>query len=226
MTLIKLSNLNKHFHFERLTVEALRDINLSIDAGEFMSIMGPSGSGKSTLLSIIGMLDTPDSGSYFFANKDTHRLNHNELADLRNEDLGFVFQSLNLLNELTVYDNIALPMRISRKKHKNAYIDEKVSGLLEQINLTHRAEQYPAQLSGGQQQLVAIARAIANEPAVLLLDEPTGNLDSANGEAVMALLQQLNTQGVTLCMVTHDSDYAARASRQLKIVDGQLYDIE
>lgn len=226
MSIIQLKHINKAFQTGRFKVDVLRDVNLEISEGDFISIMGPSGSGKSTLLSLLGLLETYDEGEYYFSGNNTNTLGANQKADIRNEHIGFVFQSFNLIENLSAYENIALPMQISRKNQTGPDIKNRVNELLEQIALTHRQEQYPYQLSGGQQQMVAIARAVANKPKVLLLDEPTGNLDSKNGDAVLQYLEKLNKEGVTICMVTHDYDFAARASKQIKIVDGRLYKID
>ncbi|MFT4929927.1 MAG: putative ABC transport system ATP-binding protein, partial [Phenylobacterium sp.] len=193
---------------------------LEITKGEFLSICGPSGCGKSTLLSILGLLDLPTSGQYTIEDQDVSTLSLSEAAYIRNEKIGFVFQSFNLIDELSVYDNVALPMRYRRNKLTNAEIDKKVLACIEKVELSKRIHHKPNQLSGGQQQRISIARALVNDPALLLVDEPTGNLDSHNAELVMNTLAQLNAQGTTICMVTHDQHFANMASRHIHLLDG------
>ncbi|WP_244175717.1 ABC transporter ATP-binding protein [Xenorhabdus vietnamensis] len=213
----------KVFHTDEIETHALRDISFSINQGEYVSITGPSGCGKSTLLSILGLLDVPSDGQYHLNGIDVSTLKSNRLAEIRNQEIGFVFQSFNLISDLTVEENVMLPLtyrkNISRKQAQSMTI-----GALEKVDMQHRGKHFPSQLSGGQQQRVAIARAIVGQPSLLLADEPTGNLDSKNTEAVMALFDKLHTDGVTICIVTHDPRSAARSLRQIDIFDGTLID--
>jgi len=220
--LIALTGLKKVFFTDDLETHALADIDLEIHAGEYVSVAGPSGCGKSTLLSILGLLDTPTDGSYTLAGKAVAQLAETERALIRNRQIGFIFQAFNLIGELTVYENVELPLTYgdmsSRERKK------RVAEALERVGMSHRMKHYPAQLSGGQQQRVAVARAVAGDPAILLADEPTGNLDSTNGEAVMALLRDLHREGATICMVTHDPRYALHADRTIRLFDGRIVD--
>lgn len=219
-TVVNISALNKIFNDGQAQVNALEDVNLQIHEGEFVSVSGPSGCGKSTLLSILGLLDVPSAGSYELAGTDTASLGVDARALVRNKHLGFVFQSFNLIESLTVYENVALPL-----EHRNASEDEikqQVVKQLKAVNMDNRMWHKPNQLSGGQQQRVAIARALVGEPDLLLVDEPTGNLDSENGDAVMHLLQELNRSGTTIVMVTHDERYSHMAKRQIKLLDGKV----
>ncbi|HEU0014621.1 MAG TPA: ABC transporter ATP-binding protein [Longimicrobium sp.] len=218
--LIRLTGIRKVFRAEDAETHALSDVDLAIGRGEFVSIAGPSGCGKTTLLSILGLLDTPTAGEYRLAGADVARLGVAERARIRNREIGFVFQAFNLVGDLTVYENVELPL--AYRGMPAAEREERVMEALERVGMAHKDAHYPLQLSGGQQQRVAVARAIAGAPSVLLADEPTGNLDSANGEAVMALLQELHAAGSTLVMVTHDPRYAEYASRTIHLFDGQV----
>lgn len=220
--LIRLENVTKVFFTDELETHALSSVGFEIHAGEFVSIAGPSGCGKSTLLSILGLLDSPTSGQYWLDGEAVADLPLNERARIRNRQVGFIFQSFNLVGDLTVFDNVELPLTyrgIDRSERK-----ERVMRALQRVGMDHRAKHLPAQLSGGQQQRVAVARAIAGEPAILLADEPTGNLDSTNGEAVMKLLTDLHQAGSTICMVTHDQRYAGQAGKEIHLFDGRLVD--
>lgn len=219
---IQMTNIGKVFETEELETHALKKINLTIYAGDFVSISGPSGCGKSTLLSILGLLDMPSAGEYFLDGINVGKLSADGAAEVRNSKIGFVFQSFNLIDGLSVYDNVALPLRYSSQKITNSAISDRVKECLDKVDMCHRISHRPNQLSGGQQQRVAIARALVANPAILLIDEPTGNLDSLSGDQVMSVLNELNKQGTTLCMVTHDPRYADMASIQLKLLDGEL----
>ncbi|ATC85520.1 MULTISPECIES: ABC transporter ATP-binding protein [Pseudoalteromonas] len=219
---LEMKGLSKVFETDELQTYALRSIELKVYSGEYLSISGPSGCGKSTLLSILGLLDMPTSGEYFVDGVNVSKLTQNQAADIRNAKIGFVFQSFNLIDELNVFDNVALPLRYHHSKPSKDEIAEKVKACLEKVGLGHRMSHKPSQLSGGQQQRVAIARALVAEPTILLVDEPTGNLDSKSGDQVMQILTDLNNGGTTICMVTHDPRYADMASRQLKLLDGEL----
>lgn len=203
-----------------MQTKALNEVTLHVEQGEFVAIMGPSGCGKSTLLNILGTLDSPTSGSYFFEGKQVDKMNENQLTALRKNNLGFIFQSFNLIDELTVYENVELPLVYMGIK--TAQRKEKVNKVLEKVNLLHRANHYPQQLSGGQQQRVAIARAVVTDCKLLLADEPTGNLDSVNGVEVMELLSELNRQGTTIIIVTHSQRDATYAHRIIRLLDGQI----
>ena len=220
-TVIRTEDLTKVYRTEEVETHALSGINLSVMRGEYVAIMGPSGCGKSTLMSILGLLDTPSGGQYDLAGKPVANLDAGERARFRNLNIGFVFQSFNLIGDLNVYENVELPLvyrgGISRSERQS-----KAATALENVGMSHRMRHYPAQLSGGQQQRVAIARALVGEPAMLLADEPTGNLDSANGEIIMELLAALNAKGATIVMVTHDPRYAAHAKRVVRLFDGQV----
>ena len=218
--MIKTEKLTKLFTTEEVQTKALNEVTLQVEQGEFVAIMGPSGCGKSTLLNILGTLDSPTSGSYSFEGKQVDKMNENQLTALRKGNLGFFFQSFNLIDELTVYENVELPliyMGIKAGKRK-----VRVNKVLEKVNLLHRVNHYPQQLSGGQQQRVAIARAVVTDCKLLLADEPTGNLDSVNGIEVMELLSDLNRQGTTVIIVTHSQRDAMYAHRVIQLLDGQI----
>lgn len=218
--MIKTEKLSMLFTVEEVQTKALNEVTLHVEQGEFVAIMGPSGCGKSTLLNILGTLDSPTSGSYFFEGKQVDKMNENQLTALRKNNLGFIFQSFNLIDELTVYENVELPLVYMGIK--TAQRKEKVNKVLEKVNLLHRANHYPQQLSGGQQQRVAIARAVVTDCKLLLADEPTGNLDSVNGVEVMELLSELNRQGTTIIIVTHSQRDATYAHRIIRLLDGQI----
>jgi putative ABC transport system ATP-binding protein len=218
--LIEMKELSKVFHTEDVETHALAGVEMTVRKGEYVAIEGPSGGGKTTLLSILGLLDTPTSGEYRLAGHPVETLSAAQRARIRNREIGFIFQSFNLIGDLSVYENVELPLT-----YRSMPGDERrrrVMDALEKVGMSHRQKHYPAQLSGGQQQRVAVARAIAGEPSVLLADEPTGNLDSANGEAVMGLLGELHRGGATICMVTHDPRYAEQAARCVRLFDGQV----
>jgi putative ABC transport system ATP-binding protein len=218
--LIALSDIGKVHSTDEIDTHALSSVHLSIARGEFVSISGPSGSGKSTLLSILGLLDTPTSGRYLLDGRAVERLGADARADLRNRQIGFIFQSFNLIADLTVYENVELPLvyRNMASADRHARVRE----VLERIDMTHRAKHMPAQLSGGQQQRVAVARAVVGQPSVILADEPTGNLDSQNSETVMDLLRELNRGGATIVMVTHDPRCSRYAERVVRLFDGRI----
>ena len=218
--MIKTEKLSMLFTTEEVQTKALNEVTLHVEQGEFVAIMGPSRCGKSTLLNILGTLDSPTSGSYFFEGKQVDKMNENQLTALRKNNLGFIFQSFNLIDELTVYENVELPLVYMGIK--TAQRKEKVNKVLEKVNLLHRANHYPQQLSGGQQQRVAIARAVVTDCKLLLADEPTGNLDSVNGVEVMELLSELNRQGTTIIIVTHSQRDATYAHRIIRLLDGQI----
>ncbi len=220
--LISMRSIKKVFYTDDVETHALSDVHFEIAKGEYVAISGPSGCGKTTLLSILGLLDSPTTGEYTLAGESVARLTPTERARVRNRQIGFIFQAFNLIGDLSVFDNVELPltyrdMPASERK-------DRVAAALERVGMSHRAKHYPAQLSGGQQQRVAVARAVAGDPAILLADEPTGNLDSKNGEAVMDLLRELNANGSTVCMVTHDSRYAQHADREVSLFDGRVLD--
>jgi len=217
---IDAEGLEKLYVSGGLSVEALRGVDLAVAAGEFLAIMGPSGSGKSTLLSILGLLDVPTRGEYKLEGKDSTQLDQVARASLRNKSIGFIFQAFNLIGDLTVEQNVDLPL--TYRGLPPAERKRRVAKALESVGMSHRARHLPAQLSGGQQQRVAVARAVAGEPLILLADEPTGNLDSKNGDAVMDLLCGLNKEGATICMVTHNPDYARKATRVVHLFDGRV----
>lgn len=219
---IKLTGITKKFITSEMETHALQGVDLEIFDGDYVSISGPSGCGKSTLLTILGLLDTPTSGEYIIAGHSISNLSVNERATLRNEHIGFVFQSFNLIDELSVFDNIALPLRYRQQALSSEEISARVMACLEKVHMSHRAQHKPNQLSGGQQQRIAIARALVNNPAILLVDEPTGNLDSKNGDAIMQMLAELNQAGTTICMVTHDPRYADMATTKLHLLDGTM----
>ena len=219
---IRLLQVSKVYDTKFVETHALSGLSFEIAKGDFVSISGPSGCGKSTLLSILGLLDSPTSGQYFIDGIDVSSLDFDQSAAIRNEKIGFVFQAFNLIDELDVFDNVALPLRYSSKSRSAKEIETLVNGALETVDMHHRKNHFPNQLSGGQQQRVAIARAIVHQPSILLVDEPTGNLDSKSGDAVMQLLKNLNQQGATICMVTHDPHYAGAAKVRLKLQDGAI----
>jgi putative ABC transport system ATP-binding protein len=218
--LISLKHVYKYHYTDKLETSALNNLSLEIKSGEFLAIMGPSGSGKSTLLNILGMIDVCSKGEYIFDGQPVHTFNEKQRTKLRKGHVSFIFQSFNLIDELTAYENIELPLLylgVSPKSRK-----ERVEAVLNDLEMTHRRDHFPQQLSGGQQQRVAIARAVVTRPKLVLADEPTGNLDSKNSEAVMSILQELHEQGTTLVMVTHSSHDAGYAERQIELFDGQL----
>ena len=219
-SLIRLEGIKKVFYTDEVETHALSEIHLDIRHGEYVAIAGPSGCGKTTLLSILGLLDTPTDGTYTLDNQPVARLSASERARVRNRQIGFIFQAFNLIGDLTVYENVELPLT-----YRGMASDERrkrVQSALERVGMSHRMKHFPAQLSGGQQQRVAVARAVAGDPAILLADEPTGNLDSTNGEAVMELLRELHHGGATICMVTHDPRYARHADRSVHLFDGKV----
>ena len=219
---IQLKNITKVYTTEDIETHALRGLDLNIYEGDYLSISGPSGCGKSTLLTILGLLDSPTAGQYFIAGEDVSTLNADQRADIRNRHIGFVFQAFHLIDELSVYDNVALPLRYRSAPLSETEIKQRVMQSLDRVDMSHRIGHKPNQLSGGQQQRIAIARALVGNPTVLLVDEPTGNLDSNNGDAVMKILSQLNQQGTTICMVTHDPRYADMARKQMYLADGVM----
>lgn len=216
--MIKTIGLSKIFRTENAQTTALNEVNIEINRGEFVAIMGPSGCGKSTLLNILGLLDNPTSGELWFLGQEVSRFSENSRTDLRNGNIGFVFQSFNLIDELTVFENVELPLLYAGVPVRERV--ERVNCALERMQIAHRTEHYPQQLSGGQQQRVAIARAIVTNPHLILADEPTGNLDSINGNEVMALLKELNSEGATVVMVTHSEENAREAGRIVRMMDG------
>jgi putative ABC transport system ATP-binding protein len=220
--LIRMNKIQKIFRTEEIETHALSSVELEIQEGEFVSIDGPSGCGKSTLLSIIGLLDAPTGGEYFLKDKNVTGFSLGQRARLRNREIGFVFQSFNLIGDLTVYENVELPLRY--RSMPVAERKGRVAEVLERVGMAHRRNHCPMQLSGGQQQRVAVARALVGRPSLLLADEPTGNLDSKNSEAVMKLLQDLHSEGATICMVTHDQRYARAAGRIVHLFDGVIVD--
>ncbi len=223
-SLIHLESLSKVFYTEEVETHALNGINLDILGGEFLSIAGPSGCGKTTLLSILGLLDSPTGGAYLLDGEPVADLSASQRAKIRNQAIGFVFQAFNLIGDLTVYENVELPL--TYRGMPGAERKERVQAALERVGMAHRMKHYPSQLSGGQQQRVAVARAIVGKPLILLADEPTGNLDSKNGGAVIDLLNELHDEGATICMVTHDPRYAHVAQRTVHLFDGQIVDEE
>ena len=218
--MIKTVKLSKVYRTEEVETTALNEVDVEIKEGEFVSVMGPSGCGKSTLLNVLGMIDSPSGGDYFFNGEEVGRLSERKRSNVRKHNLGFVFQSFNLIDELTVYENIELPMLYT--KVGSAERKKRVEELLEGMNIMHRRNHFPQQLSGGQQQRVAVARAIVNRPKLILADEPTGNLDSANGDEVMKILSQLNSEGTTILMVTHSQYCAEFGNRIIRMLDGQV----
>ena len=222
--LIRLEGLGKVFYTDEVETHALSDIHLEVKKGEYVAISGPSGCGKSTLLSILGLLDSPTGGSYLLNGTTVQDLGAPQRARIRNREIGFVFQSFNLIGDLTVYENVELPLTYRGMKASER--KERTTRALERVGMGHRAKHLPSQLSGGQQQRVAVARAVGGHPSILLADEPTGNLDSKNGEAVMELLRELHREGATICMVTHDSRFARHADRTIHLFDGRVVDEE
>jgi putative ABC transport system ATP-binding protein len=218
--LIKLDGIKKIFYTDEVETHALAGIHLEIQQGEYVAIAGPSGCGKSTLLAILGLLDTPTEGQYALNGNHVANLSLSERARVRNREIGFIFQSFNLIGDLTVFENVELPLIY--RGMKAAERRERANAALERVGMAHRSKHLPSQLSGGQQQRVAVARAVGGQPSILLADEPTGNLDSKNGEAVMDLLRELHRQGATICMVTHDPRYAAHADRSVHLFDGRI----
>jgi len=219
-TLLSLNSVTKVFTTDEVETHALAGIELNVRKGEYISISGPSGCGKSTLLAILGLLDTPSDGSYVLNETRVDQMKLSQRARVRNREIGFIFQAFNLIGDLTVYENVELPLT-----YRNMPATERkklVKDALERVGMSHRIKHYPSQLSGGQQQRVAVARALAGRPSILLADEPTGNLDSVNGEAVMALLSELHQEGATICMVTHDPRYARCADRIITLFDGRI----
>jgi putative ABC transport system ATP-binding protein len=219
-SLIHLDGVTKVFVTDEVETHALSGIQLDIKKGEYLSIAGPSGCGKSTLLAILGLLDTPSDGTYTLNTRPVSGLKLSERARIRNREIGFIFQAFNLIGDLTVYENVELPL--TYRGMGSAERKKRVQEALERVGMSHRMKHYPSQLSGGQQQRVAVARALGGDPAILLADEPTGNLDSANGEAVMNLLKDLHRNGATICMVTHDPRYALFADRTIRMFDGRI----
>ncbi len=219
-TLIRMEGITKVFYTDEVETHALSGIHMEINKGEYVAIAGPSGSGKSTLLAIIGLLDSPTDGEFTLKNQPVANLNASERATIRNREIGFIFQSFNLIGDLTVYENVELPL--TYRGMSGAERKQRVMQSLERVGMTHRVKHYPSQLSGGQQQRVAVARALAGSPSILLADEPTGNLDSRNAEAVMELLRELHREGATICMVTHDPRFAAHAERTIHLFDGRV----
>src|SRR5665213_2761677 len=218
--LIRLSGIKKVFYTDEVETHALQDIHVEVQPGEYVAMEGPSGCGKTTLLSILGLLDTPTDGEYTLAGEPVAQLTPSQRARIRNRQIGFIFQAFNLIGDLTVYENVELPLT-----YRNMPASERkklVKDALERVGMSHRTKHYPSQLSGGQQQRVAVARALAGRPSILLADEPTGNLDSINGEQVMGLLSELHREGATICMVTHDPRYARCADRTITLFDGRI----
>ncbi len=223
-SMIRLEGVTKVFFTDEIETHALAGVHLQIRAGEYISIAGPSGCGKSTLLSILGLLDSPTQGAYHLNGKPVENLKASERARIRNREIGFIFQAFNLIGDLTVFENVELPL--TYRGMSSGERKKRVQAALERVGMSHRMKHYPAQLSGGQQQRVAVARALVGEPLILLADEPTGNLDSKNGEAVMDLLRELHRQGATICMVTHDPRYAEFADRTIHLFDGRVVEDE
>ena len=218
--IIKTEGLTKLFRTEEVETTALDEVNVSVAEGEFTSIMGPSGCGKSTLLHILGLIDNPDGGKYWFLDEEVSSYTERQRANLRKENIGFVFQSFNLIDELTVYENVELPLIYTKAPSQER--KQKVESVLEKMDMAHRQNHFPQQLSGGQQQRVAVARAIVNQPNLILADEPTGNLDSEHGEEVMKILSALNDEGTTIVMVTHSAEDAAAGKRIVRMLDGKV----
>ena len=222
--MLEMKNIKKIYRTELIETHALEDFSLRVEADEFVSIMGPSGSGKTTFLNVAGLLDTFDSGTYLLDGKDVSRLSDSEMSKIRNQNIGFVFQSFNLIPDLNVFDNVDVPLRyrgLTAGERKR-----RIEGALELVGLTSRWKHLPSQLSGGQQQRVAIARVLAGDPKLILADEPTGNLDSLMAREIMDLLDQINSRGTTIVMVTHSPECAARASREVHVLDGKVVDLE
>jgi len=219
-SLIKLEGVTKVFYTDEVETHALGGVHLDIKQGEFLSIAGPSGCGKSTLLSILGLLDSPTEGNYWINKQPVANLSLSDRTRIRNREIGFVFQAFNLIGDLTVYENVELPL--TYRSMAAAERKKRVQEVMERVGMAHRMKHYPSQLSGGQQQRVAVARALVGQPSILLADEPTGNLDSKNSEAVIDLLRQLHREGATICMVTHDPRYASIADRTIHLFDGRI----
>jgi putative ABC transport system ATP-binding protein len=219
-TLIRMESITKVFYTDEVETHALSGVHMEIRKGEYVSIAGPSGSGKSTLLALIGLLDSPTDGSYVLNGQPVANLKINERSRIRNREIGFIFQSFNLIGDLNVYENVELPL--TYRGMPSSERKQRVQTALERVGMSHRTKHYPSQLSGGQQQRVAVARALAGSPSILLADEPTGNLDSRNAEAVMDLLRDLHQEGATICMVTHDPRFAKHAERQIHLFDGRV----
>ena len=219
--LIHLTNIGKTFLTDEIETRALNNIHLTIHEGEYVSLSGQSGCGKSTLLSLLGLLDTPTTGQYVLSGQDVSTLNRDQRASIRSLQVGFVFQSFNLISDLTLFENVMLPLTYQKGLSKSE-MQKKVSEVLDKVEMNHRKNHFPSQLSGGQQQRAAVARALVNDPKIILADEPTGNLDSVNAESVLTLFDQLHQEGATICMVTHDPESAKRAVRNLEMFDGQL----
>ncbi len=219
-SMLKMEALQKIFYTDEVETHALSDVHLNINKGEYLAISGPSGCGKSTLLSILGLLDSPTDGNYWLNGQPVSNLKASDRARIRNREVGFIFQAFNLIGDLTVYENVELPL--TYRGMPSSERKQKVQDALERVGMAHRMKHYPSQLSGGQQQRVAVARAVCGEPSILLADEPTGNLDSSNGEAVMELLNELHRGGATICMVTHDPRYAEYADRSVHLFDGRV----
>jgi putative ABC transport system ATP-binding protein len=220
--LIHLEGIKKVFYTDEVETHALADVHLEVKSGEYVAIAGPSGCGKTTMLSILGLLDSPSEGNYTLAGEPVANLTPSERARIRNRQIGFIFQAFNLIGDLTVAENVELPL--TYRGMPAAERKQRVQNALERVGMAHRMRHYPSQLSGGQQQRVAVARAVAGDPVILLADEPTGNLDSKNGEAVMDLLAELHRGGATICMVTHDARYTAHADRAVHLFDGRVVD--
>lgn len=218
--LLTMDGVTKVFLTDEVETHALSGIHVNIRKGEYVSISGPSGCGKSTLLAILGLLDSPSGGTYVLNGRPVQSLKMSERARIRNREIGFIFQAFNLIGDLTVYENVELPL--TYRGMSGTERKKRVHDALERVGMGHRVKHFPSQLSGGQQQRVAVARALAGDPAILLADEPTGNLDSANGEAVMELMRELHSGGATICMVTHDARYAKYADRTIKLFDGRI----
>ncbi len=223
--LIVLDGISKVFLTEEIETHALAGVNLQIDEGDFIAVSGPSGCGKSTLLSLLGLLDTPSAGAYVLDGQPVAMLSASERARIRNRHIGFIFQAFNLIGDLTVYENVELPLTY-RDGLDGRERKERAEAALDRVDMSHRRSHYPSQLSGGQQQRVAVARAVAGDPLILLADEPTGNLDSTNGTAVMELMNELHDEGATICMVTHDPRYADYAERTVHLFDGRIVEDE
>jgi putative ABC transport system ATP-binding protein len=221
--LIKTENLTKIYRTDEIETVSLDSMNLTIEDGEFVAIMGPSGCGKSTLLNLVGLLDNPSEGNYYFLGTEVSKFSERQRADMRKANIGFVFQSFNLIDELTVFENIELPLLYLGMS--TADRKQKVTVVMERMEIAHRSKHFPQQLSGGQQQRVAVCRAIVANPKLILADEPTGNLDSKNGEEVMKILTQLNDQGTTVVMVTHSTEHARYAKRVINVLDGKIVSI-
>src|SRR5579863_5484906 len=219
-TMISMENITKVFYTDEVETHALSGIHMQIQKGEYVSIAGPSGSGKSTLLALIGLLDSPSDGTYILNSQSVANLDISQRSRIRNREIGFIFQSFNLIGDLNVYENVELPL--TYRGMPSAERKQRVIEALERVGMSHRIKHYPSQLSGGQQQRVAVARALVGSPSILLADEPTGNLDSKNGDAVMDLLRELHSNGATICMVTHDPRYAHHAERTIHLFDGKI----